>query len=38
LPFDINANKGLAVFLHPGVLWLTEALHVTVHTVVVVAH
>lgn len=30
LPFDANANKGLALLAFIAVIWLTEALHVTV--------
>ncbi|WII95447.1 DASS family sodium-coupled anion symporter [Moraxella haemolytica] len=29
LPFDANANKGLAILFFIGVLWLTEAVHIT---------
>ncbi|MGB6925441.1 SLC13 family permease [Psychrobacter sp.] len=36
LPFDINANKGLAVLFFIGVLWLTEAVHVTITALLVV--
>lgn len=36
LPFDINANKGLALLFFIGVLWLTEALHVTITALLVV--
>lgn len=36
LPFDINANKGLAMLLFIGILWLTEALHVTITAILVV--
>lgn len=36
LPFDINANKGLAMLFFIGVLWLTEALHVTITALLVV--
>ncbi|MBO1530139.1 DASS family sodium-coupled anion symporter [Psychrobacter sp. F1192] len=36
LPFDINANKGLAMLFFIGVLWLTEALHVTITAILVV--
>ena len=36
LPFDTNANKGLAVLFFIGVLWLTEALHVTITALLVV--
>ena len=30
LPFDANANRGLAILAFIGILWLTEALHVTI--------
>lgn len=30
LPFDVNVNKGLALLLFVGTLWLTEALHITI--------
>jgi sodium-dependent dicarboxylate transporter 2/3/5 len=36
LPYDINANKGLALLFFIGVLWLTEALHVTITAILVV--
>lgn len=36
LPFDVNANKGLAVLFFIGVLWLTEAVHVTITALLVV--
>lgn len=36
LPFDINANKGLVMLFFIGVLWLTEALHVTITALLVV--
>lgn len=36
LPFDINANKGLALLFFIGVLWLTEALHVTITALLVI--
>ena len=36
LPFDINANKGLAMLFFIGALWLTEALHVTITAILVV--
>lgn len=36
LPFDISANKGLAMLFFIGVLWLTEALHVTITALLVV--
>ncbi len=36
LPFDINANKGLALLFFIGVLWLTEAIHVTITAILVV--
>ncbi|WP_367103318.1 DASS family sodium-coupled anion symporter [uncultured Psychrobacter sp.] len=36
LPFDINANKGLALLFFIGALWLTEALHVTITAILVV--
>ena len=29
LPYDINANKGIAVLLFVAILWLTEAVHIT---------
>lgn len=35
LPFDPKANKGLALLAFIGVLWLTEALHVTVTALLV---
>ncbi len=30
LPYDNNANKGLALLLFIGILWLTEAIHITI--------
>ncbi|WP_430472229.1 SLC13 family permease [Wielerella bovis] len=30
LPYDTNVNKGLAILLFIGFLWLTEAVHITV--------
>ncbi|WP_019674000.1 SLC13 family permease [Psychrobacter lutiphocae] len=36
LPFDVNVNKGLAMLLFIGVLWLTEALHVTITAILVI--
>lgn len=35
LPFDTNVNKGLSILLFIGVLWLTEALHVTITAILV---
>ncbi|HDR1162859.1 TPA: DASS family sodium-coupled anion symporter [Pasteurella multocida] len=35
LPFDAKANKGLALLVFIAVLWLTEALHVTVTALLV---
>lgn len=35
LPFDAKVNKGLALLVFVGVLWLTEALHVTVTALLV---
>lgn len=35
LPFDVKANKGLALLVFIAVLWLTEALHVTVTALLV---
>ncbi|TCP96491.1 sodium-dependent dicarboxylate transporter 2/3/5 [Cricetibacter osteomyelitidis] len=35
LPFDVKANKGLALLVFIGVLWLTEALHVTITALLV---
>ncbi len=36
LPYDISANKGLAMLFFIGVLWLTEAVHVTITAILVV--
>ncbi len=36
LPFDINANKGLALLVFIGLLWLSEAIHVTITALLVV--
>lgn len=36
LPFDISANKGLAMLFFIGALWLTEAVHVTITAILVV--
>lgn len=36
LPFEASANKGLALLLFIGTLWLTEALHVTITALLVV--
>ena len=30
LPYDPKANAGLALMVFVGVLWLTEAIHVTI--------
>lgn len=35
LPFDAQANKGLALLTFVAVLWLTEALHVTITALLV---
>ncbi|MDO4427783.1 MAG: DASS family sodium-coupled anion symporter [Moraxella sp.] len=35
LPFDVNANKGLALLTFIGILWLTEAIHVTATAILV---
>lgn len=35
LPFEPNANKGLALLVFVAVLWLTEALHVTVTALII---
>lgn len=35
LPFDPKANKGLALLVFVAILWLTEALHVTVTALLV---
>lgn len=35
LPFDEKANKGLALLVFVGVLWLTEVLHVTITALLV---
>ncbi|MGL4480485.1 MAG: SLC13 family permease, partial [Aeromonas veronii] len=35
LPFSPDANKGLALMVFIGVLWLTEALHVTLTALLV---
>lgn len=35
LPFDAMANKGLALLLFIGVLWLTEAIHITATAILV---
>ncbi|OOH87634.1 transporter [Pasteurellaceae bacterium 15-036681] len=35
LPFDPNANKGLALLAFIAILWLTEALHVTITALLV---
>lgn len=36
LPFEVSANKGLAMLFFIGVLWLTEAIHVTITALLVV--
>lgn len=36
LPFETSANKGLAMLFFIGVLWLTEAIHVTITALLVV--
>jgi len=36
LPYDISANKGLTLLFFIGVLWLTEAVHVTITAILVV--
>ena len=36
LPFEVSANKGLAMLFFIGVLWLTEAIHVTITAILVV--
>lgn len=35
LPYDSHANKGLALLLFIGVLWLTEAIHITITALLV---
>lgn len=35
LPFEQNANKGLALLTFIGILWLTEAIHVTITALLV---
>ena len=35
LPYDIPANKGLAILLFVAILWFTEALHITVTALIV---
>ncbi|MDO4233243.1 MAG: hypothetical protein Q4D19_14025, partial [Lautropia sp.] len=35
LPYETNANKGIAILLFVGILWLTEALHITVTALIV---
>lgn len=35
LPFEQNANKGLALLTFIGILWLTEAVHVTITALLV---
>lgn len=36
LPFETNVNKGLAVLVFIGTLWLTEAVHVTITAILVI--
>lgn len=36
MPFDTNANKGLAMLVFIAALWLTEAIHVTITAILVV--
>ncbi|ELA09223.1 anion transporter [Moraxella macacae 0408225] len=35
LPYDVNVNKGLALLCFIGILWLTEALHITITALLV---
>lgn len=35
LPYDQNANKGLSLLLFIGILWLTEAIHITITALLV---
>ncbi|WP_347453220.1 DASS family sodium-coupled anion symporter [Acinetobacter thermotolerans] len=35
LPYDQNANKGLALLCFIGILWLTEAIHITITALLV---
>ncbi|WP_180028629.1 DASS family sodium-coupled anion symporter [Acinetobacter sp. YH16032] len=35
LPYDENANKGLALLCFIGILWLTEAIHITITALLV---
>ena len=35
LPYDVNANKGLAFLLFVAILWFTEAIHITVTALMV---
>ncbi len=35
LPYDTNANKGIAVLLFVAILWFTEAVHITVTALMV---
>ncbi|WP_037585640.1 SLC13 family permease [Stenoxybacter acetivorans] len=35
LPYDTNANKGLAILLFVAILWFTEAVHITITALLV---
>jgi sodium-dependent dicarboxylate transporter 2/3/5 len=35
LPYDQNANKGLSLLVFIGILWLTEAIHITITALLV---
>ena len=35
LPYDDYANKGLSLLLFIGILWLTEAVHITITALLV---
>ncbi|WP_312211054.1 SLC13 family permease, partial [Acinetobacter variabilis] len=35
LPYDENANKGLALLTFIAILWLTEALHITITSLLI---
>ncbi len=35
LPFDSNANAGIALLVFIGILWLTEAIHVTITSLLI---
>ena len=38
LPYDVAANKGLALLTFIAILWLTEAVHITITALLVLSY